>query len=140
MKNNIIYGYSTSTLASTDHPDDLAIAGTYDGENNIFYNVDYDSTAYFAWEESTLTANDPKLIATPTALDGDFEDFELQSDSPAINAGADLTGLSGDYINTDFYGTAFDSTPDIGAIQYETESSTPNVLGVSGSGWKINQP
>ena len=99
-RNNIIYGFSigmqnAGTTLDTDY--DLVYGAT----------TSYSSTGNGVTEGANSLDNDP-LFAN-----SDSNDFSLQSESPAIDAGVDVN-LSTDYAGNPIYGP-----PDIGAYEYQ---------------------
>jgi hypothetical protein len=83
--------------------------GSCTGTNNLYYGAGANATP--VWDTSTLVNNDPVFIdSTPD----DYTDYALQATSPAIGAGADLSGT----FTRDFVATPRGSTFDIGAFEY----------------------
>ena len=119
VKNNIVIGNTVAQLYLFNAVDELLIASN---------NAPGDANPYGGiWAANKGTGNvetDP-LMVSPTSP---TFDFRLKSDSPAINAGVDVS------ITSDYLGTAVPQgvTPDIGA--YEYDATAPVLSGGSSIG------
>ena len=130
IKNNIIVNEQNKFIefASTSSPDNTL--STFD--NNLYYaSAGYigkwaiGAASYNSLDEwkNALGGKDvgsDKYSLTTNPIFKSFSEYNLQVNSPAINAGADV-GLSKDYLENPIAGT-----PDIGAYEYQTAVSTPN--------------
>lgn len=124
VKNNIMVATNQSSVSPSSYNCANKTQGT-DCKNNISYAVNY-PTRYSA---ETFTGDqvnvDPKLnsLTDPTQ-------FTLQSDSPAIGAGVDLSATG---FSDDLDGTARGAAWDIGAYEYYEQGSIRGVasMGVS---------
>jgi hypothetical protein len=139
IRNNIIVSKSETTAYYTINHASFDPFTRVTADHNLYYG----STAYNyltgspyapygvspAWESDAL-ATDPKFTTIGS-------DFTLQSDSPAIGSGFDLSA----YFTTDFSGVSRGTTFDIGAFEYEgdQEATTPSQSGVTMSGVTIGQ-
>jgi hypothetical protein len=75
------------------------------GSNNLIYSTAGTALKPGYTETGDVIGSDPSLVSS--------SDFQLQSTSPAIDAGADLS-LTADYAGNPIYGP-----PDIGAYEYQ---------------------
>jgi hypothetical protein len=96
LRNNIIYNdFGTSFYT------DGGSANNVDEDYNLFYPA------------SSISLGAHSSVADPLLIDAANEDFRLQSNSPAINAGVDV-GLTQDLDQNSIVGV-----PDIGAYEYQ---------------------
>jgi hypothetical protein len=124
--NNTIYGASNiGILVQSPHADvvyynnvvvntDMALERGYSGEYNNDYNLFFGNTNNY---NSGLLPGTHDILSDPLFVDPGNSDFRLQPNSPAINAGADL---SANGVITDILGIARPqgSGFDIGAYEY----------------------
>jgi len=114
IKNNIILGHTNAAYMVVDNDgtiDYLEVMNniTYDNSNsNDISWVTVGTRTNFV--ESGNIKSDPLFVST--------SDFHLQSTSPAINAGIDVSAITGgkDFHGASLYGAAYD----IGAFEYGT--------------------
>lgn len=98
FRNNLVYGHGKASLFRVwEVPGETP---QYIEDNNLFYNGLLPATI----GDNSIIAN-PMLIALPTcsapySCDWSSFDFNLQENSPAINAGASLPGVRNDYEGT----------------------------------------
>ncbi|UXP33882.1 DNRLRE domain-containing protein [Reichenbachiella agarivorans] len=119
-------GYSDSTFYSNNIFYIEGSNSVYDFElstNNFF-----DHNIFYGNHDSTEPTDANKITANPLFVNpgtggfgfGTLDGYQLQSGSPAINAGANITGNGG----FDFWGnTLSDSYTDIGAFEYDNPSA-----------------
>ena len=121
VKNNIIVADSDDTTAI-----ELS-SGLADTNINVNYNCIYDegsgtmidwgdnnyTQAQFFSYQSTESQDTNSISSDPLFTAPGSDDFTLQSTSPAIDTGTDLS-LTTDYASNPIYGT-----PDIGAYEYQ---------------------
>ena len=96
--NTIIYGDNSNELVERKHD--------YYGSNYNFYNCLIRTT------ENSTNFHDCLLNQNPNFVNHREYDFQLETNSPAINA-----GLSGIGITTDLLNNPRDGQPDIGAYE-----------------------
>jgi hypothetical protein len=131
LKNNIIYSVDTNTNSyySFTGNSPYINPGTHiilDTGHNIYYGEEAGAPA---WETSTLRNNNPQFIsANPTT----WSDFQLQSTSPAIDAG---TLSVSSVVTNDFLGISRPqgSGFDIGAYEY-AENTPVDILAPASPG------
>ena len=133
FNNNLIHG-----TVSDDPPDGFMVRCVYLGggaidvtswDNNIYYQADDSQQviridalgeSYHMAEWADYLSDTGWDAGSPWPLDALFvdpenDDFRLQPDSEAIDAGLVLPGRT-----SDFYGNPLNGAPDIGAIEYWT--------------------
>jgi len=127
------YGVQSTELTGDNYRNNIVFDfGTaFRGENgNAQFNDIYScSTQCDGFTCSNNITSDPKFA--DETFDG-VDDFQIQSDSPMINAGTPYD----DYSDTDYWGNDIVGNPDIGAHEYtagETPAS-PAITGVSLTG------
>jgi predicted outer membrane repeat protein len=112
-----------------------------DGPNEIGYTSGSEPTVeYSDIDQSGYAGSDGNIDSNPDFVSAGDRDFQLYSDSPAINAGNnsytyDATVPHGE-ITTDMAGNArnVDGTVDMGAYEYQGEDvTTPEVMSMSPS-------
>ena len=151
--NNVIYGYGDTGGAALSIPapgDYGEFGGTFSFKNNIVadtknfpYSIEeikapvYSSNNIWYNGGDSTPANAPNWDTTPISTDPKFttpgSDFTLQSDSPAIDAGADVSSI----VLRDFYGSLWTGeTYEIGAIMYG--ESTPDTTVPEVQSFSIN--
>ena len=111
IRNNIISGF-VSGVADGINFTDCAV-GEISIENNLFYgnstNVDSTTAVFTSPTVQNNITDDPLFIST--------YDLHLQSTSPCINAGIDVSAITG---GTDFHGASlYGAAYDIGAFEYQ---------------------
>jgi uncharacterized repeat protein (TIGR02059 family) len=117
IRNNIIENFSYAPIVGS--PSAFSVAGI-SIENNIFYNNGNSNAVKSVTTGWTSYVNqNNKLGVNPLFLSSG--NFNLQSTSPAINAGLDV-GLSSDYA-----GNAVQLPVDIGAYEYNSSATSPVV-------------
>jgi len=107
IRNNISY-------VQPDHWALGKVGGTLNNltvTNNIIYNENGTEPVYHNIPNSGF------VITNPLLIDPDNGDFRLQAGSPAIDA-----GIVSNYTNDDYDSNTRDSTPDIGAYEFSTNS------------------
>lgn len=117
FRNNIVVidDYGMGLISST---------GTTNITNNMYHGADrYYETADRTWAawtglgyDANSTEDDPEFVSAGT-------DFNLQSTSPAINTGVDVS------LTTDYNGQSLDGLPDIGAMEYQTQIKSTGIYG-----------
>ncbi len=120
IENNIVSVLPGGTLAATSG---APHAGITFRNNNWASNV----AAWFSNPNDVI--GDAKLAKTGSALSGDY--YKLTSTSPGINKGRVVS-----QVTEDFLGTPRGSSPDIGALEYE--SDTPPVSSSFGF-WSLDE-
>ncbi len=88
--------------------------------------IDYNFYAGKRQPDVLLSRNE-KLIEDPGLVDPGSFDGKLKPDSPLINAGTRIVGRELQ-IQKDFYGTARDARPDIGAVELPGQNPPPEIL------------
>ncbi|NTV30875.1 hypothetical protein HGA91_02755 [candidate division WWE3 bacterium] len=91
--------------------------------NNGYFGDDigYGGTAYSGDSIKTIDAN--AVLGDPLFVNSSNKDFHINSNSPYINKGVSVSGLS-----TDIDGQSFTGAPDIGADEYSSQNPvTPTV-------------
>jgi hypothetical protein len=107
-------------------------SGSAEVKNNIFYNqsniryvngnATMDSNLYYGGAGSAPSGDAHAVSANPLFVNAPALDFHLQSNSPAIDKGADTSGTSA----TDYYGIVRAAGKiDLGAVEYYTPGSAP---------------
>ena len=115
IRNNIIQNFSYAAIegsSSAYSADGVSI------ENNIFYNNGYNNAVRSnttGWLHYTNQNNKPGVVSLFVST----TNFNIQSNSPAINAGLDV-GLT-----TDYAGNAVQNPPEIGAYEYASNPPSP---------------
>ena len=94
------------------------------------YHVYYDATEIVAGFEAMAVVTDPLFV------DETNHDYHLQSTSPAINAGTDVS------LTTDYDGNPISGQPDIGAYEYKGTLTPPTptltlAIPNGGESWQI---
>lgn len=143
VKNNIFYNNSNhTTTASFGSLIITSDAGVVTSDYNLFYNtdasanvVDWYDTSYTTSQWTTYKSATSQDLHSPNPSNPMFispSDYNLQSTSPAINAGVNV-GLT-----TDYTGHVFEGLPDVGAYEYITPYTPPIVRtkGISAGGGK----
>ncbi len=117
VQNAITYGWLVFDVTTT------GVYANITGQNNLIYNCPTNDTPYYVsgvTADYTGTNNkvgDPLFISTTN--------FRLQANSPAINAGTNVS-LTSDYDSNPIVGI-----PDIGAFEYQTLP-----VATTGLGWE----
>ena len=115
LKNNIFYNSgATSSIVNVVYPNDGTPEMNYNlffNKNNIaYYIVGYDGgRTLSAWQ--TAKGQDLNSAVSDPLFTSEFTNLQLQTGSPAINAGVDV-GLT-----TDILGNPIVGNPDIGAYE-----------------------
>jgi hypothetical protein len=135
IKNNLAYNSSTSSGSTSVISANYFTAGTINSNYNLHYGYFNGSTPFIfntngtggftdlaGWQSATGSGNDSNDVTSNPNLSSTYK---LQSGSPAIGAGANLTSLSITALNSDLAGTARPSSGawDIGAYKYSSGSS-----------------
>ncbi len=121
VENNIFSGYRRPISIQNQIIDGITV------RNNISYNNTYD--AYSFAGSDIINDNIENAIATnPLFVDAGAANFQLQSGSPAINAGIDV-GLG-----KDFRGWSIVGLPDIGAYEYGATAPAVGGMLIDASG------
>ena len=94
-------------------------------QNNIIYNSDQADLYFPASDEGDVTCDHNLLSTDPKFIDAVSEDFHLQADSPAIEAGATLADVTDDY---DGIARPQGDDYDIGAYEYEGDTPHNMIL------------
>jgi len=108
--------------------------GTFSGSNNIWYSASTPATTEYA--TSIGSVENPLLVS---AADGPWSNFQLQSNSPAIDGGRQTgtvranSGVSYTDLTWDFNGDGRPSPPAAGAFEYGSGSSSSGTGTSSGS-------
>ena len=125
LVNNIAYqpAYTYSGNYNIYFADDNS-PGSFKGSNNIFYSGGNPGSTTGVSKVGTIA--NPEFV---DAADGAFTNFELQSGSPAINAGVPVGAVHADAttygsLSWDFNGVARSGQPTLGAFEYGTGAST----------------
>lgn len=128
IKNNII-GFPAASLSGIYLSIPAIPGSSFSCDNNLYWNSSranpfYMNSATLKWSDWNSKGSDIHGIygSTPlfTNATGSFSkesDFRLQKNSPAINAGVGV-GLTSDY-----YGAPIQGSPDLGAVEYQLETS-----------------
>ena len=132
VKNNI-FSYCDNSIITSKTQGGSGLIADYNlyfpETNNHFIwdaNARYDSLVDLraaGYESHGIVNSDPKFVALPSGGATGSGNWQLQSSSPAINAGADLSGI----FNNDILGTSRPqgSVWDIGAYEYVPGGDTP---------------
>jgi hypothetical protein len=118
VRNNIIVGFPGYSVYGQNFT-----ANTVSIENNIFYGngLSNNNPYYYNCTLTNKTEQNNQKVDPLFVLFG--TDFNIQSSSPAINAGLDV-GLTADYV-----GNAIVGLPDIGAYEFIIgENHTPSII------------
>lgn len=123
--NNIFWDNSISNSSIIPH----AISSVLNGGNT--YGNTTVSPKNIAQLKFTLFPNSPGSTANPLFTNSANNDFTLQANSPAINAGDNNSIPSS--ITTDLAGNTriYNTTVDLGAYEYETSLNTNDFSGIS---------
>jgi hypothetical protein len=114
IKNNIFLDYDNASRGGNH----IQIEGgaSYTASNNLLWNSDSSTCSHSGYTPGAgdLHETDPKFVSN-------FTDLQLQSSSPAVDAGAIISGVIGDYDgNSRPQGSRFD----IGAYEYRGDSAS----------------
>lgn len=146
IKNNIFY--NDALLENTTYFTPISFestSGTVVLDNNLYYNIEgtrlirYNGTSYSVSQYATYksaSGQDAHSIISQNPNFISSSDYNLQSNSLAINAGVDV-GLT-----TDYLGHSISGLPDIGAYEYfVSEPEIPiikkGILAGEGKAWGI---
>lgn len=106
--NNIFYNLDHMTISTFDEEE-------IDWENNIFYGFDRVPD-----NDSAVITADPKFVNPGAGTVEGLKGYQLQADSPAINAGMEIADNGG----RDYFGTKLsDGKTDIGAVEYTADET-----------------
>lgn len=138
IQNNIFYLYNESL----DYFDFMGEGVTYPipADYNLYYsdnsyrwkNNNNTFTTLSSWRstlnaqigfESSSIIDDPQFIASNILNNINPNDYQLSANSPAIDAGVEVTLNNGETL-TDFFGNPIVGKPDIGAFEYQSGTAS----------------
>jgi len=139
IKNNIV-GFTFPISKGVYIRTPVVINGTINIDYNLYWNSAsaspyYSQNSAYTWESWKGLLNDTHSLYNTDPLfknnSGSYSesvDFALQSISPVINRGTNLSEVT-----NDFFGNPRDATPDIGAYEYIVPVSGITITAVGGS-------
>lgn len=132
IRNNIFY--NPTSIAVTTYA--LSITGSCSVDHNIVYNAG-GSVGIFASLPAGCSETSEKVNVDPKMVNPGGHDFHLAAGSPAIDAGAAVSGVT-----TDFAGAARPQGAgfDIGAYEYGAGGGGGGTIGGGGAGGGITVP
>jgi len=121
------YTFKNNIISNAKSAKEIFRTGTHTliSDNNLLYNTRainiYNLNGYVTWAayKTACSQDSHSLNANPLFISS--TNYNLQSTSPAINAGV-AVGVSTDYAQN-----AFDTKPDIGAYEANSSNPTPTV-------------
>lgn len=136
VKNNIVSGNYPVEIMEGLTPYNVFDYNLYNPlDNNKFYTP-VDNSSLTSWADYHATRENHSLNTNPLFVDVSNNNFLLQANSPAINAGTDV-GLTKDFVGT---AVPQGSAPDIGAYEYVTSATSSTNGGSSSSSVNPNCP
>ncbi|MBN2521613.1 MAG: hypothetical protein JXB17_13960 [Bacteroidales bacterium] len=142
LKNNI-FGFTQETSSGRYVLAPKTIEGIFDIDYNIYWNSSRTEPFYFlgprnleSWNKlgydiHSIFNKDPLFRNLSGSYKQDI-DFDLQSNSPAIDKGT-YVGLL-----TDYLGAPINGLPDIGAFEYQAGTYTPSLINSLIENWSPN--
>lgn len=119
IRNNIIVNFDNSAIFASGTGS--TTIKTLSLENNIFYgNGNSNTPRYVNGMVPSGNTTQNNIVGNPLFVSG--SDFHLQAGSPAIGKGIAVSGVT-----TDYDGNAFFDPPSIGAYEYGSSVTSPDV-------------